>query len=206
MGVGSLRLATSGLREEFNVVVSVSVSSNPPTLVIGRQVEGWYEMNLRNKLNLAMGILLLISLVSCSAPPLESLPLEVDQNRVIVTREQAEEMGGVSWLVGSGNFWTPSVDNIFKLEEGLAEYLSQNSSQLFRQPPVWERLDEYQRQYIGRERGDRQIIYGNYFCNNIGMDWRQTLVIVDDGGDCYFQVEYDVESGLFIELTVNGEA
>ena len=204
MGVGSLRLATSGLREGFNVVVSVSVSSKPLTLVIGRQVEGWYEMNLRNKLNLAMGILLLISLVSCSAPPLESLTLEVDQNWVIVTREQAEEMA--SWLVGSGNFWTPSVDNIFKLEDGLAEYLSQNSSYFYRQPPVWQRLDEYQRQFIGLERGDRQIIYGNFFCNNIGMDWRKILVIVDDGGDCYFQVEYDVESGLFIKLMVNGEA
>jgi len=144
MGVGSLRLATSGLREEFNVVVSVSVSSKPLTLVIGRQVEGWYEMNLRNKLNLAMGILLLISLVSCSAPPLESLTLEVDQNWVIVTREQAEGMGVASWLVGSGNFWTPSADDIFKLEEGLAEYLSQNSNYFYRQPPVWERLDEYQ--------------------------------------------------------------
>lgn len=206
MGVGSLRLATSGLREEFNVVVSVSVSSKPLTLVIGRQVEGWYEMKLWKKLNLAMGILLLISLVSCSDPPLESPTLEVDQNWVIVTREQAEGMGVASWLVGSGNFWTPSVDDILKLEEKIAEYLSQNSNQFYRQPTVWERLDEYQRQFIGLERGGRQIIYGNFFCNNIGMDWRKILVIVDDGGDCYFQVEYDVESGLFIKLMVNGEA
>jgi hypothetical protein len=206
MDAGRSIAATDGISEEFNVVVSVSVSSKPLTLIIGRQVEGWYEMNLRNKLNLAMGILLLISLVSCSTPPLESLTLEVDQNWVIVTREQAEGMGVASWLVGSGNFWTPSADDIFKLEEGLAEYLSQNSSYFYRQPPVWQRLDEYQRQFIGLERGGRQIIYGNFFCNNIGMDWRKILVIVDDGGDCYFQVEYDVESGLFIKLMVNGEA
>jgi len=159
-------------------------------------------MNLRNKLNLAMGILLLIFLVSCSTLPLESPTVEVNQNWVIVTKEQAEEIA--SWLGGSGGFWTPSADDIFKLEERLAEYLSQNSSYFFSQPPTWERLDEYQRQYIGLERGGRQIIYGNFFCNNLGMDWRKTLVIVDDGGDCYFQVEYDVEDGALIMLLVNG--
>jgi len=86
-------------------------------------------MNLRNKLNLAMGILLLIFLVSCSTLPLESPTVEVNQNWVIVTKEQAEEIA--SWLGGSGGFWTPSADDIFKLEERLAEYLSQNSSYFF---------------------------------------------------------------------------
>ena len=165
-----------------------------------------------------MGISLLISLVSCSILPdekmsfdipstatpnsLESPTVEANQSWVIVTKEQAEEIA--SWLGGSGGFWTPSADDIFKLEEGLAEYLSQNSSYFYRQPPVWEQFDEYQRQYIGLERGGRQIIYGNFFCNNLGMDWRKKLVIVDDGGDCYFQVEYNVEDGAFIMLIVNG--
>jgi len=169
-----------------------------------------------------MGILLLINLVSCNAVPdekssvdtpliatsksLEGPTAEVNQNWMIVTKEQAEETGIASWLVESDGFWAPSADDIFKLEEGLAAYLSQNSDYFFRQPPVWERLDGYQRQYIGLERGGRQIIYGNYFCNNLGMDWQKRLVIVDDGGDCYFQVEYDAKSGLFIKLMVNGES
>ena len=174
-------MATNGKREDFNVVVSVRAFSKPLTLVIGRQVEVWRDMNLRNKLKLAIGILLLINLVSCNALPdkkssvdtpstatatsPESPTAEVNQNWVIVTRKQAEEIA--SWLGGSGGFWTPSADDIFKLEEGLAEYLSQNSSYFYRQPPVWERIDEYQRQYIGLERGGRQIIYGNFFCNNL---------------------------------------
>ncbi len=52
----------------------------------------------------------------------------------------------------------------------------------------------------------RQIIYGNYFCDNMGKNWRQEFVFVFDGGDCFFQVEYDVESGTFIKLWVNGES
>jgi hypothetical protein len=125
-----------------------------------------------------------------------------NQSWVIVTKEQAEEIA--SWLGGSSGFWTPSVDDIIKLEEKIAEYLSQNPSQFYSQPPVWERLDEYQCQYIGLERGGRRIIYGNYFCENGGINWHQKLVIVEDGGDCYFQVEYDVERDLFIKLLVNG--
>jgi hypothetical protein len=170
---------------------------------------------VQNIFKLVIGIVLLINLAACDAlsgdkPPVD-IPLTVpaesptavaNQNWVIVTKEQAEEIA--SWLGGSGGFWTPSVDDIIKLEEKIAEHLSQNSSQFYSQPPVWERLDEYQRQYIGLERGDRQIIYGNYFCNNGGVNWREKLVVVDDGGDCFFQVEYDVEGEVFIKLLVNG--
>ena len=170
---------------------------------------------MRDTFKVTIGILLLINLAACDAlsndePPVnipstataESPKVVANQDWVIVTKEQAEEIA--SWLGGSGGFWTPSADDIFKLEEGLVEYLSQNSSYFYRQPPAWEQLDEYQRQYIGLERGGRQIIYGSFFCNNLGMDWRQKLVIVEDGGDCYFQVEYNVEDGAFIMLMVNG--
>jgi len=179
-------------------------------------------MKLWNKLRLAIGILLLINLVACNALPHDKSPVDipstamgktlesptamVNQNWVIIAEERAVETGIASWLAESGNFWTPSVDDILKLEEKIAEYLSQNSNQFYRQPTVWERLDEFQRQYLGLEGEGRQIIYGNYFCDNMGHNWRQELEIVEDDGECFFQVEYDVESALFIKLRVNGES
>lgn len=156
-------------------------------------------MNLQKKLNLAMGVLLLISLLSCSNLP------EANQNWVIITRKQPERILIDSRLKESDGFWTPSANDIYKLEEGMAEYLNQNSRNFTSQPPAWERLDEYQRQYIGIERGGKQIIYGNFFCEE-DDNWRKEFVMVIDGGDCYFQVEYDVESGKFIYLAVNGES
>ena len=174
----------------------------------------------QNTFKLVIGFLLAMSLVACSSLPGEKPPVDVpstgtpenlenptttaNKNWVVITKERAEEMRVTAWLVGSDGLWTPSADDILKLEEKIAEYLSQNSNSFYSQPPVWERLDEYQRQYIGFERGGRQIIYGNFFCNNLGMDWRKKLVIVEDGGDCFFQVEYDVESEMFIKLLVNG--
>ncbi len=155
-------------------------------------------MNLSRKRIVAISILLLISLGSCNNLP------EKNQDWVIVTKKQSEETGMASWLVNREGFWTPSAEDILKLEEGLAAYLSQNSSYFFLQPPVWESLEDYQRQYIGLERGGIQIIYGNFFCDSLGLDWQETFVVVEDGGDCYFQVEYNVESGFFIKLIVNG--
>ena len=92
------------------------------------------------------------------------------------------------------------------IEGGLAEYLRQNSNGFNRQPPVWEQLDNYQHQYIGYEKNGKRIIYGNYFCDNLGKDWKQEIVMVLDGGDCFFKVEYDVDSGEFVRLRVYGEA
>ena len=129
-----------------------------------------------------------------------------DQDWVVITKEQAEEMNLGSWLVETNGFWTPSEDDIFTLEGKIAEYLSQNSTLFNRQPPDLEQLGEYQSQFIGVEREGSKIIYGNYFCDNMGFNWRQDIISVDGGGDCYFQVEYDVDEGMFTMLIVNGES
>ena len=171
-----------------------------------------------------LGAMFLVVLAACDASTYEQLATGIaqttaninlenptatvvaDQNWVIIDEGNAEEMVTASGLVKSDNFWTPSVEDVLKLEENVAEYLSQNSYAFFYQPPVWERLDEYQRQYIGLERSGEKIIYGNFLCDNGDEGWRQEFVFAIDGGECYFQVEYDVKSGLFIKLLVNGEA
>ncbi len=162
------------------------------------QVERENYMNLPKKMIIVLGIFLSIALGSCNNLT------EENQDWVIVTKKQSEETGMASWLVNRDGFWTPSPDDILKLEETLVAYLSKKSSYFYQQPPVWERLDEYQRQYVGLERDGKQIIYGNFFCDSMSLDWQKTFVVVIDGGDCYFQVEYDVEGGLFIMLAVNG--
>ena len=179
-----------------------------------------------HKSKFALTILLLFNLVSCAVlleeEPLVDFspsatvkivesPTAVEElywelNWVVITKDEAEQMGIATWLVESDGFWTPSSEDIWRLEDQIAEYLSQNADAFYRQPPVWQRLDEYQRQYIGLERGGRRLIYGNFFCNNMDLNWLQDLVVVEDGGECYFQVEYDLESEVFTMLMVNGES
>jgi len=71
---------------------------------------------------------------------------------------------------------------------------------------MWKQMGRYKRQYFGLVRDGRWIVYGNFFCDAHGKDWLAQPVTVKDGGDCYFQVEYEPKTGRFSNLSVNGEA
>lgn len=173
-------------------------------------------------IKVATGIMLFLFLISCNAPPDEKSTVDIpiaatgessetqkpeeNQNWVILPGVSAEEVEMATWLFGSDDFWTPSEDDISAIEEKITDYLKENAEQFYWQPPVWQQLEAYQRQYIGLVRDGRQIILGNYFCDSGSKNWRRDLVFAIDGGECYFQVEYDVEVGIFIMLQINGES
>lgn len=139
-----------------------------------------------------------------------SAPATEGEHWVIFSAAQAEEAGIGSWL-GNGaqtvEYWQPSEKDVRALEEKLPAYLRENSG-LFHtaDAPVWEKTDDYNRQYIGMVLDETRIIYANFFCNSMGMDWKKEFVFVLDGGACYFQFKYDAGSGRFFDLMVNGEA
>jgi hypothetical protein len=67
-------------------------------------------------------------------------------------------------------------------------------------------VPDYKRQYLGILENGEQIIYANFFCDATFEEWRQEFVLVNDGGDCFFQVKYNVATGEFYDFSVNGEA
>lgn len=147
-------------------------------------------------------ILQLVIAFSSPAQPLEG------ESWVIFPAEQAREQGIGAWFIQNGQsaeYWTPSEDNVLKPENRLSSYLRQANPDRFdkQEAPIWERLDEYNRQYIGIILDGKRIIYANYFCDSTDMDWRKDFVFVMDGGDCFFQFKYDTE---FYDLQVNGNA
>jgi len=131
---------------------------------------------------------------------------------VVFTKSQAEDFGIPGWFLSSDQtndveYWTPTGKDVLALENGLAPYLQENSKRFYSEGiPVWDRLDDYNRQYIGIIIDGRQSMYANYFCDDGGPDWRTRFVIVMDGGDCFFQFKYDTASGEFFDLQVNGSA
>lgn len=52
--------------------------------------------------------------------------------------------------------------------------------------------------------GER-VIYAAFFCRALD-DWQTEVIDILDGGDCYFQVGYNVDTGEFIYFSVNGES
>lgn len=98
-------------------------------------------------------------------------------------------------------YWTPSEEDVLKLENSLPAYLEQVGA-----TEVAGRLPEYKRQYVGFTFDGDQLIYGNFFCNPLNYDWQKEAVFVLDGGSCYFQIQYDPKNDQFLYLQINGEA
>ena len=156
-------------------------------------------------------LLLLLTLMLQFAMGCSSSAQSIQGERwVIFPGEQAQEQGIGSWFVEDGptaEYWSPSENNILILEKQLGAYLQNNSDRFDKQKsPIGERLDEYDRQYTGMVLGEKKIIFANYFCESLETDWRTEFVFVLDGGDCFFQFKYDVNSGEFFDLQVNGIA
>lgn len=65
------------------------------------------------------------------------------------------------------------------------------------------KLSSYKRQYAGIVRGNKKIIVINFFCRSYNK-WQEEVVAIDDGGNCYFMMEYDIDKNEFVSFQVNG--
>ncbi len=103
-------------------------------------------------------------------------------------------------------FWTPTKDDILTLEQRLSAYLLE--SPRTRSTKIRTELPRYRRQYFGVVEGGRRKIFVNGLCEDYEhlVDWKKSYALVLDGGDCFFRVTYDTESGGFSDFSTNGYA
>ena len=164
-------------------------------------------MKIDHPIIVFLSAMLIMQLTSACSPSAQNLQ---GDKWVIFTDDQAKELGIGTWFLNPGQtagYWTPSRENVLAMEKGVATFLQENPDLFYLdEAPAWERLDEYNSQYIGIILEGRKIIYANYFCNSMGTDWKKDFLLVMDGGDCYFQFKYDPASREFFDLQVNGEA
>lgn len=144
---------------------------------------------------------------ACSPTPAQNVE---SKKWVIFSAKQAKEQRIGKWLAADDkaiDYWTPSEKDIRMLENNLPAFLQKNSDQFYTpDAPVLERLNEYNRQYIGIVLSEEKVIYANYFCASFDVDWKKNFVFLLDGGACYFQFNYDTNTGELFDLKVNGEA
>jgi len=68
------------------------------------------------------------------------------------------------------------------------------------------KLDGYKRQYLPiiNDKGEKEI-WINFFCSDFGSDnWKSEIIIVEDGGNCYFNIKVNLTSMTYSELSING--
>ncbi|MCC6456843.1 MAG: hypothetical protein IT328_17945 [Caldilineaceae bacterium] len=162
---------------------------------------------MRSKLILFLNVFALtLGLSACSLVITPMPPPQRSPNGVIFSAEQSAEV--LPWLMSQAEgAWTPTDADVAALEADLLPFLHTAEHPWLRpEPPIWERVPDYRRQYLGMIENGEQVIYANFFCDaNIG-DWQQEFVLVNDGGDCFFQVKYNPATGEFYDFSVNGEA
>jgi predicted small secreted protein len=80
-------------------------------------------------------------------------------------------------------------------------------------PAAWSRRDNYfinllhyKRQFIPviNPAGEKEV-WVNCFCGSMS-DWRKRAVIVDDGGNCFFNIKINLTKANWYDLMVNGSA
>jgi hypothetical protein len=66
---------------------------------------------------------------------------------------------------------------------------------------------QYKRQYVAvfNSEGEKEV-WVNAFCNTFYSNWKSEILVVDDGGNCYFNLKINLTTNTCFELMVNGYA
>jgi hypothetical protein len=104
----------------------------------------------------------------------------------------------------SGNYWTITDFDFENLENRLEKYLREEAD-IGKYTNLPDKFRKYNRQYVGKIVEGKKVIFINFFCRHFEY-WKWDWVSIEDGGDCFFSIEYDIKTKKFSELWINGEA
>ncbi len=105
-------------------------------------------------------------------------------------------------IYGNEVTWTPSADDVAAAEEALQAHIEENPDA--GPEPVGD-VEGYFRQYTGTgEDGD--VVSVNALCTTSDFDWEDDLILVNDGGSCFWQAEYTPTDDTVTSFNVNGQA
>ena len=132
---------------------------------------------------------------------------------VVGCSTKQEQITGVILPTSSGHYlpdsidgrptegWKPSKAEIKRAQPVILEYIKDSDQEIYKD------LDYYRCQYFGIIVNGKKRIYCNFFwLAENRRNWRTKPVVVLDGGNWYFQLEYDVETDKCLNFTVNGES
>lgn len=108
------------------------------------------------------------------------------------------------WVSVEGGSWVPSAETIAKIKEQIESFVRTQAKIEGRELQEWK---SYTFQYQGQEEHTKKFVFVNAFCiNNSTRQPSKQMILVLDGGTCFFNVKYDPKNNQFFELLINGEA
>jgi hypothetical protein len=144
-------------------------------------------------------VILALSLVGAAGD--ESLPdhcaiLSVSEGPALIKQCSRSSPTDVS------GFWSPSPSQMNAIEQLLPELLRKSGHKL--------NLSHSNRQYVGITSHGKKLIYVNSFPGSIltesneQRDWRTKAIIICDGGEAFWGVEFDPADNTFHNIQFNG--
>lgn len=118
----------------------------------------------------------------------------------------ASEIGVWSKYFAPGSHaesWEPTLGDMNDVEGALAQITALSNSD----PDVNRHIatpQDYYRQYLALQIDGRKKIFLNAICTADDPNWRKHLVVVKDGGKCFWHATYDLATRSFNDLSVNG--
>lgn len=110
-----------------------------------------------------------------------------------------------SWVTPKDcGFWRPSKEEVLKGEAAIARYLMSCDSE--NMVKIAKKLSDYHRQCIGIVVNRQRRIFYSFICNGYKEGRTEKPFVVKDGGDCFFDIEYDLRSDKCDSLRLHGEA
>jgi hypothetical protein len=112
------------------------------------------------------------------------------------------------WHVKPGDFWVPDEDQVARAERAAWLYFEGPHAKAHLSRP----LSQYKRQYLGLRKGplhgrdERRTIQCFFTSSDVGAFDLSRPVDAMDGGDSFFEINYDVSSGQCSNFQPNAQA
>ena len=124
-------------------------------------------------------------------------PLVFDDGKRALLPQQSE-------VLGAGG-WTPKRSDAERASDGVPAFLQTAA------PKIASKFPAYYGQIFGVTEKGTKVLRLNFSCSKQAFDvekpgWTQQVIEALDGGDCFFQVDFDPATSTYSRLRVNGHA
>lgn len=103
--------------------------------------------------------------------------------------------------------YTPTLEDVQIAEDVLSNCFTKEATGTAN-PFFGRKLEDYNRQFVGAEmEGGDKVIWINCFCkteSEILKNWKSEIIMVADGGNCFFHVNVNLKRKEYYGLMVNG--
>ncbi len=133
-------------------------------------------------------------------------PVETSEIAIIPFEQSIE------WLFGKN--YSPAEltsDELNKIEKLLRECVNKFNRKVSSANREYLAIDlvggQYKRQYVPviNKKGEKEV-WVNCLCRESGDAWKTSIIMVDDGGSCYFNLKINLTKGKYYDFVVNGYA